>query len=79
MVIGSEILIIEGSPLIGLTLGTITDKYKVIVVHYHNPHQSFKTRKKYDPKAVIQKDYAINVKGPENGIMRLGRDSVSFN
>ena len=74
----SEFVVIEGSPLIGMKLADVTSKYKVEVLHYHNPTLDYQTRTPYNPETTIKSYYTLKVSGASENVRHLRLDSVKY-
>ncbi len=74
----SEFVVIDGSPLIDKKLRDLVEKYKVEVLHYHNPTLDYETRTPCNPEAVIKKYFTIKVTGLMEDVKQLRLDSVAF-
>lgn len=72
----SEFTVLEGSPLIGKTIGSVEKKYEVRVRHCHNPNYGIEHKSEARPDKKIQKRLIIQVEGSWDNVARISKDSV---
>ena len=68
---GIETFIPEGSPLIGLSVSELEQKYNVRCDHIHNSPPQCETRRERPASGILTANMGIHVWGPSKAIKRL--------
>ena len=74
----SEFVVLEGSPLVGRTLGDVADNYGVNVLHFHNSASGEMARMPYSPDQRIGDGFLVKVSGLLDDVSALRLESVNY-
>ncbi len=72
----AEFSVLEGSSLIGKTIGEVEDKFKIRVDHIHNPTFSKESKLSATKDRVINERLILKVEGSWESVGQITRASV---
>ena len=71
-----EFSVLSNSPLIGMTLGQVVEKYGVEINHFHNLAVCPEIRRAYDSDRVIDERLSIKVIGSWENVAKVVNASI---